>query len=184
MKSERKRTVVITSPTSLQRSPLQKKNSCTAAAQTETTPGINPELCIWLALSQAMQIKQSWPHAETQERQLNAYPDMAPTPNHPAGWGKCSCFPTAPNKIHLTISPCYMLKNSYSCLASGTAITECGRDWTLLKLGTFRKDLGASFFPPIEQESAILQKWFAFPQPSHFSYQRGVRAKTHMSLSA
>ena len=126
-----------------------QKASCTAAAQTETTPGINPELCIWLAfylrlcrLSKADPMQK--PRRDSCLWVLTL--TLLPPRTTQQGGGKSSCFPTAPNKIHLTISPCYLLKNCYSCLAPGTVITECGRGWTLLKLRTFRKDLVACFF--------------------------------------
>lgn len=122
-----------------------------------------------------MQIKQSWPHAETQERQLplDAYPDTAPTSNHPAGWGKCSCFPNStkhnpPNHITLLSAEKLLLLAWHQAL-SLLSVAEVGHS---SNLGLSGKIWVRLFFPPKQKESAILQKWFAFSQPSHFSYQR------------
>lgn len=172
--------MVITSPALLQKSPLHKKLHALQLPKLRQPQTIilscTFDLIFFFRLCRLSKTDPMQKSRRYRQLPLNTYPDTAPTLDHTAGW-------VGGTQIHQTqftsLLPSYLLKNSYSCLASGTVITKPGRGWTLLELENFKKDLGASFFFPLPHTTRISN--FA-EGICIFSYQRSVRAKTHVSL--
>lgn len=124
-----------------------------------------------------MQTKQNWPCAETQEIQSTAskylpWHSSHSGPHSRVGGRNTDVSPQQQTQFNSSLLSSHLLKNSYSCLASGTVITKPGRDWTLLKLENFRKDLGASFF-----------FFFPFLSPPYNKNQQFCRSDLHFLIS-
>lgn len=174
--------MVITSPALLQKLPLHKKPHGLQLPKLRQPQTIILscafDLIFFLSLCRLSKTDPMQKPRRYRQLPLNAYPDMAPTLNHTAREHRCS--PTAPNTIRLTVT---FLPAEKFLFLLGTRHSDY-QAWERLDTPLtwkFQKRFGCIFLFPsslIQQESAILQKPFAFSQRSHFSYQRGVRAKT------